>query len=419
MKTVLSISEDKFLINGELVYSEIKNCPKKYHGLLMNSRMIQGVFDDKEDVARFDRYGKKFDAQTNTDELIDALPTWYSYGMRAITVGLQGGGPCFSIDNYTIKNNPYSSDGNTIDPVYLDRMKKIIDAADEIGMVVIVSYLYGAQSRFIKDDISIMNAVKTASNWLRDNKFTNVIIEVANEHDVPQFNNHPIVFTDEGVAVLIEIAKRESGGIPVGCSGMGANFDPKIADASDVMIIHGNGKTRQRYLEYVDKHKAVNKPKRPILCNEDSQAISNMITSMREGVSWGYYNNMTKQEPPVYWGVTKGEDEFYAIRMALELGIDVDVPSLEDQFYLQGFEEHMTYENKRWIRLASLYPEKIDYVEFYRNDTLYTRAYDDPFSINYIWNWLQGPVVDIKDNEMWYAKVVLTDGTEIIKKMVK
>ncbi len=419
MKTVLSIREDKFLINGALVYAEIKNCPEKYQGLLMNSRMIQGVFDDKEDVARFDRYGKKFDPDTNTDELIEALPDWYAKGLRAITVGFQGGGPCFSIDNYTIQNNPFSSDGKSIDPAYLARMKRLILAADEIGMIVIVSYLYGAQSRFIKDDLSIINAVKTASNWLRDEGFTNVIIEIANEHDVPQFQCHPIVYTDDGVAGLIEIAKRESGGLPVGSSGMGTNFDPKIAAASDIIFIHGNGKTRQRYLEYVEKHKAVNNPKRPILCNEDSQAISNLVTSMREGVSWGYYNNMTKQEPPVYWGITKGEDEFYALRMAMELGIDVEVPKLEDQFYLQGFEAHMTYDNKRWIRLASLYPEKIDYVEFYRNGKLYIRAYDDPFSINYIWNWLQGPVTDIKENEEWYAKVVLTDGTEIIKQMVK
>ncbi len=414
MKTLLTIEGTKFLVNGKLIYSEIENCPEAYHGLLMNSRMIQGIFDDKQDVGRFNRYGKQFDAENNTDELIASLQQWYDCGLRAITVGFQGGGPCFTIDNETIQNNPFSSDGKTIDPAYLARMKKVILAADEIGMVVIVSYLYGSQTRFIKDDLSIMQAVKTASNWLRDEKFTNVIIEIANEHDVRQFKIHPIVYLEHGVLDLINIAKTESGGIPVGCSGLGGTFDPEITKASDVVLIHGNDQSRQCLYNLIENCKSV-APTKPIVCNEDSQALSNMAVCFHEGVSWGYYNNMTKQEPPVYWGVTEGEDAFFALRMAITLGIDVSLPILEDQFYLQGFEEHMTYEGKRWIRLASLFPEKINYVEFYRNGVLFATAYDDPFTINKIQNWWQGPTMDIKSNENWEAKVYLTDGSVITK----
>ena len=75
----------------------------------------------------------------------------------------------------------------------------------------------------------------------------------------------------------------------------------------------------------------------------------------------------------------------------------------------------MVYEGKRWIRLASLYPEKIDYVEFYREGQLVGRAYDDPFMLNSIGsNWLQKPFPEkLFPGESWSAKVYLTDGTVV------
>lgn len=224
MKTKLSIDGTKFLINGSLTYSEYPDCPEKYKGLLMNARFIQGVFDDKMEPERFNRFGKKFEAGKNTEDLCQALSQWYEKGLRAFTVGLQGGGPCYTVNSQTIDNNPFSPDGTSIESEYLDRLKKIILAADEAGMIVIVSYFYGAQSRFLKDDLSVIRAVKTASNWLRDEKFTNVIIEIANEHNVEENKLHPILFDGKGIAELIRIAQRESGGLPVGCSTTGHYF---------------------------------------------------------------------------------------------------------------------------------------------------------------------------------------------------
>ena len=45
-KTVISIQEDKFLINGELTYTDCEWEGKSIEGLLFNSRMVQGIFDD-------------------------------------------------------------------------------------------------------------------------------------------------------------------------------------------------------------------------------------------------------------------------------------------------------------------------------------------------------------------------------------
>ena len=417
MKTTISINGRKILINGKLTYSEYADCPQEYRGLLMNMRMIQGIFDDKGDVSRFHRFGQRFDPEQNTQDLIAALPAWYANGIRAITVGFQGGGSCFTIRPDTIENNPFGEDGSSIDADYLRRMKAIIEAADEIGMLVIVSYFYCGQSMRIKDDLSVIRAVKTASNWLRDEGFTNVIIEIANEHDVESYNVHPILYDGKGIAKLIEIARRESGGIPVGCSTTGAYFSKDIGEASDIILIHGNNMTRQVFYNHIQEAKAI-RPEKPIVTNEDSQGLEQMQVALDQGVSWGYYNNMTKQEPPCDWGITRGEDEFFAARLADSFGICRNDIPMEEQFYLQGLEPEMSWENKRWIRLASMYPEKIQRVDFYREDTYFAAAYNDPFTINYIVNWLQGPIEGIQKGERWRADVFLTDGTKIVKEQV-
>ncbi len=409
--TRLSIQGDRFLLNGNLTYSEYPNCPPAYRGLLMNARLIQGIFDDKAGTDRYHRFGRRFDAERNTDDLIAALPSWYEAGLRAFTVGMQGGGPCFTVsDMTTMINNPYSEDGTQVDRAYLHRLDRLISAADKLGMVVIVSYFYGVQSRLLKDDRAVMEAVKVMSNHLRDKAYTNVIIEIANEQDIAAFRIHPILYNEKGVAQLIDLARRESGGMPVGCSLTGGQFSEVIANASDVILIHGNGCTRQRFYALISRAKAIS-PKRPIICNEDSQDITNMGVAFDESVSWGYYNNMTKQEPPADWGITDGEDRFFAWRMSEYLGQGKPLSHPKEGFYLQGLGAEETCDGKRWIRLASLYPEKIDKVIFKRNGVYYATAYVPPFSIGYIANWKQHAIEGIEAGEMWSADVHLTDGT--------
>lgn len=415
MKTKLTITGEDFYINGSKIYSE---SPKQeVHGLLMNARFIQGVFDDATGRERYNRFGKTFEPEANTDELIEALPEWYDYGLRGFTVGLQGGGPCFTTDNRTIENNPYKENGTVIDEAYLNRLERLILAADEIGMIVIVSLFYPGQAgQFTTGDEKAMgfdsgeeieNAIKTACDFLTSRGFTNIILEICNEHDLVKKN--PLMWTDQGMASLIRLAQNHSNrAFPVGCSLTGGNLGEEVAKASDIIIFHGNGQSRGVYYNMMKKARELS-PGKPLLCNEDSQAIGNMVTGIREHASWGYYNNLTKQEPPTYWGITEGEDRYFAGRMAIELGLKTKEEvekGLESLTYLQGLEAHMTVDDKRWIRLASLYPETIDYVEFYYDGKLYERAYDEPFMVNFKWNWLQF-AVEGTDPELWSVKVIM------------
>ncbi|MEK3885041.1 hypothetical protein [Paenibacillus sp. PL2-23] len=411
-KTVLAIEGEDFVINGKKTYSEITGTYPNVHGLLMNARFVQGVFDDKADRARFNRFGRNFDPDRNTDDLIAALPEWYDAGLRAFTIGFQGGGPCFTIMNSTIDNNPFSEDGKYLDPSYASRMDRLIRAADEIGMVVIVSYFYTGQTPRLKDGKVVLNAVRTASRFLKDGGYTNVIIEVCNEHNIA--HEHPLIASSEGMVALMEIARAESGGMPVGCSGLGRYINEEVCKESDVILIHGNWLSRQEYLNHIRQVKAW-APGKPVVCNEDSQDISKLEVSLRARTSWGYYNNLTKQEVPANWGITRGEDQFFAQRMAEGLGIARSEIPVEEQYYLQGFEPEMEYEGKRWIRLASLYPERVDYVEFYRNGELFFTCYDKPFYVNYIKNWQMDAIESSHEDQVWEAVIYLVDG-KILKR---
>ncbi len=408
--TTITISGNNFFINGSLTYSDIKESPIQHHGLLMNARFIQGIFDDKANPSRFNRYGKIWNPSTNTKELIKALPQWKAAGLLAFTVGLQGGMPVLTIKNSSIDNNPFSEEGSAIDPAYLERLDLIIRAADAIGMVVIVSILYEGQINRLKAPKAIRNTVKTTCNYLRNNHYTNVIVEVANEYTVGEFYNCPTISDPHNMCKLIALARKESGGMLVGSSSGGLWYDKEVIEASDIAIIHGNGGTRETYHRFVKTIKEL-APNKPILCNEDSPRFSQLRVAFDTHTSWGYYNTHTKQEVPTYWGITRGEDTFFAKRLSDELGIPWDNKYSQEEFLLQGLGNHETYNNSQWIRLAALYPEKIDYVTFYRDNEYMGLSYEEPFYLNSTNTWYQEGVALTGKKEMWQAKVHLHDGT--------
>ncbi|OON95955.1 MAG: hypothetical protein ATN31_10295 [Candidatus Epulonipiscioides saccharophilum] len=406
-KTNLTIEQQKFLINGTLVYSEYPNVKPTMLGTLMNARFIQAIFDT-QDRGRFNRYGKTFDPDVNTEELIEALPEWYASGLRAITVGLQGGGNCFTVPGHLLQNNPYSADGTTVCPKYLDRLLKLIKACDDLGIIVIVSYFYAANISELEGAQAVINIVEGMTKFLANSGFNNLIIEIANEFNIAPFAKMPLIHEPQGMVALINFAKLHANGIPIGCSGGGGFTNEEVCKASDVVIIHGNGESRSRLYNHIHLVRKYT-PNKPILINEDSQAIGQLTVCEQEGVSWGYYNNMTKQEVPTYWGITRGEDEFFAARMAQTIGImDPEIPE-EDQLYFQGLEDHMHSNGTRFPRVASLYPEKINYVKFYENGELVYICYDESFTFNFRCNWQQDGVLT-KDGDVWRADVYLRDG---------
>lgn len=407
MRTTLDIRDSRFFINDRPTYADL---PEASHGLLMNARFIQGVFDDAAEPRRFARGGwNEWDPERHTDELIASLPDWKAYGLLGFTVGFQGGGPFFTTPNHTIANNPFGPTGDRLDPAYAGRMDRIIRAADELGMIVIVSLLYQGQVRHFADGPAIQNAVITGSRWLREAGYTNVIIEVANEHEVGDFGQHPLVCSEEGISALISTARRESGGLPTCSSGGGGVLHPQVADASDVVMVHGNGLDRQSYHRFISTARE-RFPDKPVVCNEDSECYTRFDVAVRTGTSWGYYNNVTKQEPPAPWRIVLPEDRYCAWRMARALGMNIEPIPENEQIVVQGFEPELDGFGERWPSVAALWPERIDYVEWIDGGTVIDTVYDEPYSLNFRTTFVKEGIPEDTDPTRLEARVYTGSG---------
>lgn len=82
--TKVTVEGDNFYINGEIVYSSASN--SNVHGLLLNARLIQGVFDDANTSTQHCwEYPdtKKWNATRNTVEFVGNMSLWYSKGLRS------------------------------------------------------------------------------------------------------------------------------------------------------------------------------------------------------------------------------------------------------------------------------------------------------------------------------------------------
>ena len=94
--TKVSIEGDKWLIDGVPTHRGREYRGASIEGLLMNSRMANGLFDDDNPYTRHlwsypDTH--EWDPDRNTDELIQMLPVYRSHGLDAICVNLQGASP--------------------------------------------------------------------------------------------------------------------------------------------------------------------------------------------------------------------------------------------------------------------------------------------------------------------------------------
>ena len=91
--TKVSIEGDNFLINGVPTLEGRSFHDVSIQGLLLNSRMANAVFDDGN---RFTRHlweypdKGRWNADRNTNELIEMLPTYAERGLHCIDINLQG-----------------------------------------------------------------------------------------------------------------------------------------------------------------------------------------------------------------------------------------------------------------------------------------------------------------------------------------
>ena len=308
-KTVVSIVGDAFYINGEPTFKGRTWNGRKIEGLLPNSRMVQGIFDDLNDSTRgLWAYPdtKKWDADRNTNEFIKAMPEWRKHGLLAFTINLQGGSPYGYSKAQPWYNSAIDSNG-VLRPAYMQRLRKILNKADELGMVCILGLYYFGQDERVKDEEAVKKSVRQTINWLHRGNYRNILIEINNEC-TPNGYQHEIL-QPKRVHELINMVKnmKDSSGhhYPVTTSFVGnARPSKKVIDASDFLLCHGNGKGHPDSLRAMyDSYRALpGYRSMPIVNNEDDhfnfdQPDNNFIASVEKYVSWGYFDYRKKDEP--------------------------------------------------------------------------------------------------------------------------
>jgi hypothetical protein len=321
-QTDVSITGEKFYINGKPTFARRTWNGYSIEGLLPNSRMVQGIFDDlnPETQSRWTYPdGKKWDANRNTREFIKAMPQWKKHGLLAFTLNLQGGSP----EGYS-KDQPWHNsavdENGELRPDYMKRLEKILNKADQLGMVVILGVFYFGQDERIKDEASVVKAIDNTVAWLLDRNYRNVLIEINNECNI---NYNHAILQPERVHELIERVKgatRNGRRLLVSTSyGGGTIPKPNVVKAADFLLLHGNGVSDpQRIKTMVEETRRVEgyTPK-PIVFNEDDhfnfdQPMNNFVAAISAYASWGYFDFRMKEEGfdegyqsvPVNWQIS-------------------------------------------------------------------------------------------------------------------
>ena len=278
-QTTLAIVGEDFQINGQPTYTGRQWNGHRVEGLLLNSRMVQATYDDlnPETVKRW-AYADtgQWDAERNVREFITALPEWKAPGLLAVTVNFQGGLPKGYSKKQTWLTSALNDEGS-LRPAFADRMRRVLDAADAQGMVVILGYFYFGQDQLLCDEAAVIHATNEATHWLLAGGWRNVLVEVDNECNVASYDRE--ILKPDRVHELIERVHHtvhEGHCLLVGTSyGGGTLPKENVVRASDFLLLHGNGvKDPKRITEMVQQTRAVPgyRPM-PIIFNEDDHEV--------------------------------------------------------------------------------------------------------------------------------------------------
>ena len=301
--TTVRTDGTRWLINGEVTYPGAAA-----EGLLMNVRMVNATFED--------RNRDDFAPEANTAAFLAVMPEYVEAGVRAFTFNLQGGMPGYE----GALNSAFDPDGSLRES-YLTRMAQVIEACDEAGVVVILGCYYQRQDQVLADEDAVRRGVVNTVRWIASQGYANVVLEIANEFGHGGFN-HAILRTPEGQVELIELARRENPELLVSTSGLGHGRLPRpVAEASDFLLIHFNNTP----LEAIPQRIAALQPfGKPIVCNEDDKtgadAAAACRLSVENGASYGLMLSQLNQYQPFEFRGIADDPVFYETLRSLTQG---------------------------------------------------------------------------------------------------
>lgn len=294
--TRVDIRGGDFRINGTPTYAGRTWNGHRIEGLLLNARMVQATFDDLNPTTR-DRWvypdTGRWDPDRNTDEFVAALPTYRPHGLLAVTLNFQGGSPEGYSRAQPWENSAFAADGE-LRTAYAERMRRALDAADALGMVVILGYFYQGQDERLAGEAAVLRAVDEATDFITSGGWQHVLVEINNECDTRY--EHAIL-QPERVHELISRVKQHGLLVSTSYRGGGRIPDQSVAEAADFLLLHGNGTHDPTLIaDQVDRTRAIPGNRgQPIVFNEDDhfefdQPLNNCIAAISRHASWGYFD---------------------------------------------------------------------------------------------------------------------------------
>ena len=344
----LSVDGDRFVVNGAPTYTLLSGFPDadpRIAGLLLNHRVVNGVFDDLNEDHDYDGDGRddwayaetgSWDPDVNTSRFVQAMRAWREYGVIAFTIGLQGGNPFATspppagMSTAEIDCGAFEPDG-TLRPAFMSRLKCVLDQAKALDMVPIVNYFYQGGNRRIHEE-ALPGAVDSATNWILEQGYDGLIIDLANECDARAYwpslqlaNIHRLILrVKDAVDIHVNRTHQEKS-VLVSASFTGSfSTAERICEipisflrAVDLLLPHGNKRTseeirgaitalRERATEDVGRQL-------PIVYNEDIQGtqddiredkggdLEHLEACIDAGVSWGDLIRSHQRVPCENW----------------------------------------------------------------------------------------------------------------------
>ncbi len=322
-QTTVAIRGGDFLINGQPTCAGRTWRGRRMEGLLLNARLVQGIFDDRNAATAaqwaYPDTGR-WDPDRNTSEFIQAMPLWRRHGLLAFTINFQGGSPQGYSRDQPWHNSAFEADGS-LRADYLGRLRRILDRADELGMVAIIGFFYFGQDQRLADEAAVIRATDHATRWLLEGDWRNLLIEIDNECNVSAYD-HAILKPDRVAELITRVQGMERGGrrFLVSTSyGGGSIPRENVVKAADFLLLHGNGVGNPaKITDMIAKTRAVPGYRgQPIVFNEDDhfdfeKPLNNFVAAVTEHVSWGCFDYRLKgegfaegyQSVPVDWGLS-------------------------------------------------------------------------------------------------------------------
>jgi hypothetical protein len=252
------------------------------------------------------------------------MPSWHVAGLRAFTLNLQGGSPEGYSQEQPWHNSAFAEDGALRDD-YLGRLGRVLDTADELGMAVILGLFYFGQDGRLRDKRAVTRAAGAITDWLLAQGYAHVLVEIANEVDVPRYR-HAILGAGHCHELIALVQRRSAGRLAtpagrllVSTSMRGGSLPTAaITAAADFLLLHGN------HVEGPGQIRAMVRDCRalpayrgqPILFNEDDHfdfeaADNHMLAAIDQYAGWGYFDYRMAgedfregfQSVPVDWSI--------------------------------------------------------------------------------------------------------------------